>query len=95
MKTTLTPGLEFSHGSIKFVIDSNNNNTEVPEDQLEEQALKLKVKDFACRSKAKAKPKRREPAESSSRIIPMDRRQWIDIEPGKHSLSLQMKFRRK
>ena len=41
-------------------MDSNNNDTEVPEDQPEEQALQLKVKDFACRSKAKAKPQRRE-----------------------------------
>ena len=37
-------------------MDSNNNDTEVPEDQPEEQALQLKVKDFACPSKAKAKP---------------------------------------
>ena len=41
---------------------SNNNDTEVPEDQPEEQALQLNVKDFACRLKAKAKPQRREPA---------------------------------
>ena len=76
-----------SHGSNKFVMDLNNNGTEVPEDQLEEQALKLNAKDFACRSNAKAKPQRREPAGSSSRIVPMERRKWIDIEPGKHSLS--------
>ena len=68
-------------------MDSNNNDTEVPEDQLEEQALQLDVKDFACRSKAKAKPQRREPAGYSPRIIPMNTRTWIDIEPGKHSLS--------
>ena len=79
--------IRISHGSNKFVMDSNNNDTEVPEDQLEEYALKLNAKDFACRSKAKAKPQRREPADSSSRIIPMNRRNWIDIEPGKHSLS--------
>ena len=30
-------------------MDSNNNETEVPEDQLDEQALKLSAKDFACR----------------------------------------------
>ena len=69
------------------MIDSNNNDTEVPEDQPEEQALQLKVKDFACRSKAKAKSQRREPADYSPSIIPMNERNWIDIEPGNCSLS--------
>ena len=68
-------------------MDSNNNDTEVPVDQPEKQALQLNVKDFACRSKAQAKPKRREFAGSSRRIVHMERRNWIDIEPGKHSLS--------
>ena len=79
--------VRISHGSNKIVMDSDNNDTEVPEDQLEEHALQLDAKDFACRSKAKAKPQRREPADSSSGIIPMSRRTWIDIEPGKRSLS--------
>ena len=70
------------------MIDSNYNNTEVPADLPEEQASQLIVKDFAARSKAKAKPQRREPAGSSSRIVPMERRNWIGIEPGNHSLSL-------
>ena len=47
----------------------------------------LNVKDFAYRSKANAKPQRREPAGSSPSIIPMNARNSIDIEPGKHSLS--------
>ena len=68
-------------------MDSNNNDTEVPEDQPEEQALQLDVKDFSYRSKEKAKPQRRELANYLSSIIPMDRRHWIDIEPGKHSFS--------
>ena len=42
------------HGSNKYVIDSNND-TEVPEDQPEEEALQLNVKDFAARSKGKSK----------------------------------------
>ena len=80
--------VRMSHGSNKFVMDLNNNDTEIPEDQLEEQALPLDAKDFVGRSKAKAKPQRREPAgSSSSRIVPMESRNWIDIEPGKHSLS--------
>ena len=35
----------------------------------------------------KAKPQRRELASCSSSIIPMNERNWIDIEPGNHSLS--------
>ena len=77
-----------SHGSNKCVIDSNNNDTESPEDLPEEQASQLKVKDFACRSKAKAKPQRREPVDYSPSIILMNVRKWIDIEPGDSSLSL-------
>ena len=79
--------VRISHGSNKFVIDSNNNDTEIPEDLPEEQELQLKVKDFACRSKAKAKPQRREPVDYSPSIIPMRERKWIDIEPGNYSLS--------
>ena len=68
------------------MIDSNNSNTEVPDDLPEEQASQMKMKDFACRSKAKAKPQRREPVDSPS-IIPMNERKWLDIEPGNSSLS--------
>ena len=69
------------------MMNLNSNETEIPKDQLEEYALKLNAKDFACRSKAKAKPQRREPAGSSPRIVPIGRRNWIDSEPGKHSFS--------
>ena len=79
--------VRISHGSNTFVIDSNNNNTESPEDLPEQQASQLKVKDFAARSKAKAKPQRREPVDYSPSIIPMNERKWIDIEPGNSSLS--------
>ena len=79
--------VRISHGSNKFVMDSNNNVTEVSEDQLEEKALQLNLKDFACRSKAKAKPQRRELAGYSPSIIPMNAGNWIDIEPVNHSLS--------
>ena len=83
--------VRISHGSNKFVIDSNNNDTEVPEDLPEEQELQLKVKDFACRSKAKAKPQRREPVDYSPSIIPMKEKKWIDIETGNSSLSLRVR----
>ena len=79
--------VRISHGSNKFVMNLNSNETEIAEDQLEEYALKLNAKDFACRSKAKAKPQRRELVGSSPRIVPVGRRNWIDIEPGKYSFS--------
>ena len=79
--------VRISHGSNKFVIDSNSNKTESPEDLPEEQASQLKVKDFAARSKAKAKPQRRELVDYSPSIIPMNERKWIDMKPGNSSLS--------
>ena len=79
--------VRISHGSNKFVMNLNNNETEILEDQLEEYALKLDAKDFACRSKAKAKPQKREPAGSSPRTIPIEKRTWTDVEPGKYSFS--------
>ena len=78
--------VRISHGSNKFVIDSNYNNTEVPADLPKEQASQSIVKVIAARSKAKAKPQRREFVDVPS-IIPMDERKWIDIEPGESSLS--------
>ena len=40
------------------------------------------MKDFAARSKAKAKTtEKREPVDYSPSIIPMNERKWIDIEP--------------
>ena len=65
----------------------NNNEQEIPEVQLEEYAWKLDAKDFACRSKAKAKPQRREPAGSSPRTIPNGKRTWTAVETGQYSLS--------
>ena len=79
--------VRISHGSNKFVMNLNNNEQEIPEVQLEECALKLDAKDFACRSKAKAKPQRREPAGSSPRTIRIGERIWTDVEPGEYSLS--------
>ena len=79
--------VRISHGPNKFVMNLNNNETEISEVQLEENALKLDAKDFACQSKAKAKPQRREPVGSSPRTVPIGKRTWTDVEPGKYSFS--------
>ena len=60
------PWVRISHGSNKYVVDSNSNNTEVPADLPEKQASQSSVKNFAARSKAKAKPQKREPVELPS-----------------------------
>ena len=65
----------------------NKNEQEIPHVQLEGHALKLDAKDLASRSKAKAKPQRREPAGSSPRTIPIGKRIWTYVERGEHSLS--------
>ena len=49
--------------------------------------MKLDAKDFASRSKAKAKPQRREPSGRSTRTIPIGERIWTDVEPGEYSIS--------
>ena len=78
--------VRISHGANKYVVDSNYNNTEVPADLPEEQASQWSVRVVAARSKAKAKPQKRETVELPS-PIPMNERKWIDIEPAESSLS--------
>ena len=64
-------GVPHEHGSNKLVTNLNNNEQETSEVQFEEYASKLDASDFACRSKAKAKPQRRESASTSTRTFPM------------------------
>ena len=67
--------------------DQDDTEQETSEVQFEEYALKLNACDFASRSKAKAKPQRRDSASSSTKTIPIGERTWTDIEPPKYSLS--------
>ena len=60
--------VRISHGTNKYVVDSNYNNTEVPANLPEEQASKSSVSVDAARSKAKAKPQKRETVELPSTI---------------------------
>ena len=78
--------VRISYGTNKYVVDSIHNNTEVPANPHEEQASQSSVKVIAARSKAKAKPQKREPVHTPT-IIPMHERKWNDIEPSEPSLS--------
>ena len=75
-----------SYGTNKYVIDSNHNNTEILADPHEDQTSQTSVKVIAARSKAKAKPQKRELVDTPS-IIPIHERKWIDIEPSEPTLA--------
>ena len=83
--------VRISHGLNKLVTDSSNNKEddnneqETFEMQFEVFALKTNVLAFASRSKAKAKPRRRTPACSSTRTVPIGERTWTDVEPEDYS----------
>ena len=78
--------VRISYGTIKYVVDSNQNNTEIPADPQEDQMPQTNIKVVAARSKAKAKPQQREPVDTTT-TIPMRERRWIDIEPSEQSLA--------
>ena len=77
--------VRISYGTVKYVIDSIEDNTENPADpQEEESRLQTSSSVVAARSKAKAKPQPREFAGTTT--IPLRERRWIDIEPSKQDL---------
>ena len=78
--------VRISCGTIKYVVDSNQNNTEIPADPQEDQVPQTSIKVIAARSKAQAKSQQREPVDLPS-IIPMTERKWIDIEPSEPTLA--------
>ena len=77
--------VRISYGTVKYVIDSFEDNTENPADPKEEQIPQTSTSVVAARSKAKAKPQPREFAETTA-TIPIHERRWIDIEPSKQDL---------
>ena len=78
--------VRMSYGTIKYVVDSNQDNTEIPADPQEDQMPQTSIKVIAARSKAKAKPQQREPVGTTA-TIPMHERRWIDIEPSEQTLA--------
>ena len=71
--------VRISYGTVKYVIDCIEDNTEIPADPQEEQVLQTSTNVVAARSKAKAKPQPRELVGTTA-IIPIHQRRWIDIE---------------
>ena len=78
--------VRISHGLNELVTDwsnnkvDDNNEQETSEMKFEEFALKTNVLAFASLSKAKAKPRKRTSACSSTRTVPICGRSWTDIE---------------
>ena len=80
------PWVRNSYGTIKHVVDSIQDNTEIPADPEEERVPQTSIKVVAARSKAKAKPLPRELVGTTT-PIPIHERRWIDIEPSKQDLA--------
>ena len=78
--------VRISYGTIKYVVDSIQDNTEIPADPQEERVPQTSTKVVAARSKAKAKPQPRVLVGTTA-TIPMHERRWIDIEPSEQNLA--------
>ena len=77
--------VRISYGTVKYVNDSIEDDTENPADPQEEQIPQAITSVVAAGSKAKAKPQPRELAGTTA-TIPSRERRWIDIEPSKQDL---------
>ena len=78
--------VRISYGTVKYVVDSIQDNTEITADPQEEQVPPTSTSVVAARSKAKAKPQPRVLVGTTA-TIPILERRWIDIEPSKQNLA--------
>ena len=78
--------VRISYGTVKYVIDSIEENSEILADPQEEQIPQTRTSVVAARSKAKAKPQPRVLVGTTGTISIHERR-WIDIEPSKQDLA--------
>ena len=76
--------VRISYGTVKYVNDSIEDDTENLADSQEEQVPQTSTSVVASRSKAKAKPQPRE--STGTTTFPIHERRWIDIEPSKQDL---------
>ena len=72
--------------TVKYVVDSIQDNKEIPEDPQQERVPQSSIKVVAARSKAKAKPQPRVLVGTTA-TIPIHERRWIDIEPSEQNLA--------
>ena len=80
--------VRISYGTVKYVIDSIQDNTEISADPQEEQVPQTSIKVVAARSKAKAKPQPQPRVLVGTKAtIPIHERRWIDIEPSEQNLA--------
>ena len=77
-------GVRISYGTVKYVNDFIEDNTENLADSQEEESVQTSSSVVAARSKAKAKPQPRE--STGMTTIPLRERKWIDIEPSRQDL---------
>ena len=68
------------------MVESIQDNTEIPADPQEERVSQTNVTIVAARSKAKAKPQPRTLVGTTA-TIPIHERRWIDIEPSQQNLA--------
>ena len=78
--------VRISYGTVKYVVDSIQDNTEIPADPQEEPVPQTSTRVVAARSKARAKPQPRVLVGTTA-TIPMHERRWIDIEPSDQNLA--------
>ena len=78
--------VRISYGTVKYVIDSIEDNAEIPAYPQKERVPQTNIKVVAARSKAKAKPQPRALVGTTA-TIPMRERRWIDIEPSEQNLA--------
>ena len=78
--------VRISYGTVKYVVDSIQDNTEIPADPQEERVPQTSIKVVAARSKAKAKPQPRTLVGTTA-TIPIHERRWIHIEPSEQNLA--------
>ena len=78
--------VRISYGTVKYVINSFQDTTEILADPQEEQVPQTSISVVAARSKAKAKPQPRGLVGTTA-TIPIHERRWIDIEPSKQNLA--------